>query len=206
MNKAHELLTSFKARFGTGASVYRAPGRVNLIGEHTDYNEGFVLPAAIGFSCWVGIAPRDDRKLSIYSENFKEARAADLDDLGTSGVGHWSDYPLSVAWALEEAGYRLRGANLYIAGEVPLGAGLSSSAAIEVSTGYALLSAAGHAIDRTKLALLCQRAENNFVGARVGIMDQFVSCHGQEDHALMLDCRALSFESLLIPDSVKLVT
>jgi galactokinase len=176
-----------------------------LIGEHTDYNEGFVLPAAIGFSCWVGIAPRDDRKLSIYSENFKEARAADLDDLGTNGVGHWSDYPLGVAWALQEAGYRLRGANLYIAGEVPLGAGLSSSAAIEVSTGYALLSVAGHAIDRTKLALLCQRAENNFVGARVGIMDQFVSCHGRAGHALMIDCRSLEYRALKLPPKVSLV-
>src|SRR3984893_9022969 len=205
MNKANELLTSFKSRFGRRASVYRAPGRVNLIGEHTDYNEGFVLPAAIGFSCWVGIAPRDDRKLSLYSENFREARAADLDDLGTSGLGHWSDYPLSVAWALQEAGYRLRGANLYIAGEVPLGAGLSSSAAIEVSTGYALLSAAGHAIDRTKLALLCQRAENNFVGARVGIMDQFVSCHGRAGHALMIDCRSLEYRALKLPPNVSLV-
>src|ERR1700726_575871 len=205
MNKAHELLTSFKARFGTGASVYRAPGRVNLIGEHTDYNEGFVLPAAIGFSCWVGIAPRDDRKLSIYSENFKEARAADLDDLGTSGVGHWSDYPLGVVWALQEAGDRLRGADLYIAGDVPLGAGLSSSAAIEVSTGYALLSMAGHAIDRTELALLCQRAENEYVGARVGIMDQFVSCHGRAGHALLIDCQSLEYRPLRLPAKVSLV-
>jgi galactokinase len=205
MNKAHELLTAFKSRFGTGASVYRAPGRVNLIGEHTDYNEGFVLPAAIGFSCWVGIAPRDDRKLSLYSENFKETRDADLDDLGTRGSGHWWDYPLGVAWALQEAGYRLRGANIYIAGDVPLGAGLSSSAAIEVSTGYALLSAAGCAIDLTKLALLCQGAENNFVGARVGIMDQFVSCHGRAGHALMIDCRSLEYRAVKLPPKVSLV-
>jgi galactokinase len=205
MNKAHELLTAFKSRFGTRASVYRAPGRVNLIGEHTDYNEGFVLPAAIGFSCWVGIAPRDDRKLGLYSENFKDTRDADLDDLGTRGIGHWSDYPLGVAWALQEAGYPLRGANLYIAGDVPLGAGLSSSAAIEVSTGYALLSAAGHAIDRTKLALLCRRAENNFVGARVGIMDQFVSCHGQAGHAVKIDCRSLEYRALKLPAKVSLV-
>ena len=205
MNKAHELLTAFKSHFGTGASVYRAPGRVNLIGEHTDYNQGFVLPAAIGFSCWVGIAPRNDRKVTVYSENFKETRDADLDHLGTSGVDHWSDYPLGVAWALQEAGYRLMGANLYIAGDVPLGAGLSSSAAIEVSTGYALLSAAGHAIDRTKLALLCQRAENNFVGARVGIMDQFVSCHGRAGSALMIDCRSLEYRSLKLPPKVSLV-
>src|SRR5882757_9956771 len=205
MNKALEVLASFKARFGTGASVYRAPGRVNLIGEHTDYNEGFVLPSAIGFSCWVGIAPRKDRKLVLYSGNLGEGREADLDELGNRGSGHWSDYPIGVAWALQAAGYRLKGADLYISGDVPLGAGLSSSAAIEVSTGYALLSAAGHAIDRTKLAVLCQRAENEFVGARVGIMDQFVSCHGQAGHALLIDCRSLEYRAQKLPAKVKLV-
>ena len=205
MNKAREVLGSFKARFGTSASVYRAPGRVNLIGEHTDYNGGFVLPAAIGFSCWVGIAPRKDRKLVLYSGNLGEGREADLDDLGNRGSGHWSDYPIGVAWALQEARYELRGADVYISGDVPLGAGLSSSAAIEVSTGYALLSAAGHAIDRTKLAVLCQRAENEFVGARVGIMDQFVSCHGQAGHALLIDCRSLEYRAQKLPAKVKLV-
>src|SRR6266403_4577253 len=205
MNKALEVLASFKARFGTGASVYRAPGRVNLIGEHTDYTEGFVLPSAIGFSCWVGIAPRKDRKLVLYSGNLGEGREADLDNLGNRGSGHWSDYPIGVAWALQAAGYRLKGADLYISGDVPLGAGLSSSAAIEVSTGYALLSAAGHAIDRTKLAVLCQRAENEFVGARVGIMDQFVSCHGQAGHALLIDCRSLEYRAQKLPAKVKLV-
>jgi len=205
MNKAHELLTSFKARFGTGASVYRAPGRVNLIGEHTDYNGGLVMPAALGFSCWVAIAPREDRNLILYSENYSEAYEADLDELGDRGSGHWADYPLGVAWALRDAGYRLRGACLYIAGDVPQGAGLSSSAAIEVSTGYALLSGANHAIDRTKLALLCQRAENEFVGARVGIMDQFVSCHGRAGHALLIDCRSLEFRPLRLPARVRLV-
>jgi galactokinase len=205
MDKAHELLTSFKAHFGTGASVYRAPGRVNLIGEHTDYNDGLVMPVAIGFSCWVGIAARDDRKLVLYSQNYNQTHEADLDELGTRGSGHWADYPLGVAWALQDAGYRLPGANLYIAGNVPLGAGLSSSAAIEVSTGYALLSAANQVIDRTKLALLCQRAENEFVGARVGIMDQFVSCHGRAGHALVIDCRSLEYRSLKLPPKVSLV-
>jgi len=205
MNKAREVVASFKARFGTSASVYRAPGRVNLIGEHTDYNEGFVLPSAIGFSCWVGIGPRKDRKLVLYSGNLGEGREADLDELGNRGSGHWSDYPIGVAWALREAGYRLSGADLYILGDVPLGAGLSSSAAIEVSTGYALLSVAGHAIDRTKLALLCQRAENEFVGAHVGIMDQYVSCHGQAGHALLIDCRSLECRAQKLPAKVSLL-
>jgi galactokinase len=205
MHKAHELLIPFQARFGTGASIYRAPGRVNLIGEHTDYNEGFVLPAAIGFSCWVAIAPREDGRLVLFSENFNETREIDLERLGNRGSGHWSDYPVGVAWALQDAGYRLRGANIYIAGDVPVGAGLSSSAAVEVSTGYALLSAAKQSIDRTKLALLCQRAENDFVGMRCGIMDQFVSCQGRAGHALMLDCRSLEYRALRIPERVRLV-
>ncbi len=205
MNKADGLLKSFQSRFGCAPCVYRAPGRVNLIGEHTDYNEGYVLPAAIGFSCWVGIARRDDRKLIVYSENFGETREADLGTLGVRPRGNWADYPLGVAWALQEAGYRLSGANIYIVGDVPLGAGLSSSAAIEVSTGYALLSMAGHAIDRKKLALLCQRAENEFVGARVGIMDQFVSCHGRAGHGLLIDCRSLEYRALRIPPRVRLV-
>src|SRR4029077_9443731 len=159
---------------------------------------------AIGFYCWVGIAARGDRKVVLCSENFAEGKEANLDEL-KHATRNWSDYPLGVAWALQEAGYRLRGANLYIAGDVPLGAGLSSSAAIEVATGCALLSTANPPLDRTKLALLCQRAENEFVGARVGIMDQFVSCHGRAGHALLIDCRSLEFRSLRLPSRVSLV-
>ena len=205
MDKAFNLLEKFKARFGGTASVYRAPGRVNLIGEHTDYNDGFVLPAAIGFYCWVAIAPREDRKLVLYSENLNESGEADLDKLDSHGAGKWFDYPLGVAWVLERAGNRLRGANVYISGEVPLGAGLSSSAAVEVATGYALLETSGLPLDRTALAQLCQRAENEYVGARVGIMDQFVSCHGIAKHALLLDCRSLEFRLLPLPAGVHLV-
>jgi galactokinase len=205
MDKALNLVEKFKARFGGTPAVYRAPGRVNLIGEHTDYNEGFVLPAAIGFYCWVAIAPRDDRKLSLYSENLNESVEADLDSLALPAAGKWHDYPLGVAWVLERAGNRLRGANLYISGEVPLGAGLSSSASVEVSTGYALLESSNLPVNRTALALLCQRAENEYVGARVGIMDQFISCHGAAGHALLLDCRSLDFRLLPLPASVHLV-
>jgi galactokinase len=185
--------------------VYRAPGRVNLIGEHTDYNDGFAMPAAIEFYCWVAVGARTDRKLSIYSEEFSAAAEADLSSPGLQPSKTWSDYPVGVALQLEKAGLRPRGANLLVESEVPMGAGLSSSAAIEVATALALSDGSARPLDHLQLALLCQRAENEFVGARVGIMDQFVSLHGQEDHALLLDCRALSFESLLIPDSVKLV-
>ena len=205
MDRARELLNEFSARFGGSASLVRAPGRVNLIGEHTDYNEGFVLPAAIDFFCWVAIAPRNDRVLALYSENFADTVEASLGDLNIRATGKWADYPLGVAWALERAGYRLRGANLYIKGDVPLGAGLSSSAAVEVSTGYALMSMAHEVIESTKLALLCQKAENEFVGARCGIMDQFVSCHGRRGNALLLDCRSLHSRQVPIPPQVHLV-
>ncbi len=205
MEKAHALLQKFKARFGTAAALYRAPGRVNLIGEHTDYNEGFVLPAAIGFSCWVAIAPREDRKLIIQSENFGASIEVDLDNMPAHGNGSWSDYPVGVARAHVQAGNHPRGSNLYISGDVPLGSGLSSSAAIEVSVGYAMLDIAKQSIDRTKLALLCQRAENEFVGARCGIMDQFISCHGRAGQALLLDCRSLEFQLVKMPPNVHLV-
>ncbi len=205
MDQVRELLAKFNSRFHSTAKVYRAPGRVNLIGEHTDYNEGSVLPAAIGFSCWVAIAPRSDRKLTLYSENFNESVEADLDNLKVHATGKWADYPLGVAWALEQAGYRLCGANLYILGQVPLGAGLSSSAALEVSAGFALMHLAKHSIPLKELALLCQRAENEFVGARCGIMDQFVSCHGRAGSAMLLDCRSLDFQLLRLPPKVHLV-
>jgi galactokinase len=205
MERAKELLKKFRTRFGASAAIFRAPGRVNLIGEHTDYNDGFVVPAAIGFYCWVAIAPRNDRRLALYSENFDEAVEANLDELKIQATGKWADYPLGVAWVLEQAGYGLRGANIYILGEVPLGAGLSSSAAVEVSTALALMDVAQRAIQTKKLALLCQKAENEFVGARCGIMDQFVSCHGREGSALLLDCRSLDFRLVRLPSAVHLV-
>jgi galactokinase len=205
MTRLSTIVERFRSRFGADPYVYRAPGRVNLIGEHTDYNEGFAMPAAIGFYCWVAVGTREDRKLNIYSEEFSAAADVDLSSAARQPSKTWSDYPIGVALQLEQAGFRLRGANLLIESEVPIGAGLSSSAAIEVATALALVDQSGWSPERLQLALLCQRAENEFVGARVGIMDQFVSLYGQKDHALMLDCRALSFESLLIPDTVKLV-
>jgi len=199
------LQAKFKALFGTTPSIYRAPGRVNLIGEHTDYNDGFVMPAAIGFSCWVAIAPRDDHNLVIHSESFAEFVEVNLDEPMPPPSGKWYDYPLGVAWVLQQSGQKLQGASLLIHGEVPLGAGLSSSAALEISTGLALLGNSGCQLDRTRLALLCQRAENTFVGARCGIMDQFISCHGQAGHGLMLDCRSLDYQLIPIPSEVNLV-
>ena len=185
--------------------TFRAPGRVNLIGEHTDYNAGFVMPAAINLSAYTSITPREDRKLQIRSTNFEDDVEINLDDETLKARRHWSDYPVGVAVTLERAGYRLRGANLAIKSEVPMGSGLSSSAAVEVSVACALAANLDVTIDRKELALLCQRAENEFVGARVGIMDQFVALFGEERKALMLDCRSLEYKLLPVPSSVRLV-
>jgi galactokinase len=184
---------------------FRAPGRVNLIGEHTDYNDGFVMPAAIDLSVFARIWARDDRTLEISSENFNETVTFDLDQEEPRPRRHWSDYPIGVAVMLERAGHRLRGANLHLHGEVPVGSGLSSSAALEVATATALTANSNLKVDRRELALLCQKAENEFVGAHVGIMDQFVVLFGEAQHALMLDCRSLEFELLPLPDTVHLV-
>jgi len=205
MSAHSEILAAFKRRFGIGAKVYKAPGRVNLIGEHTDYNEGLVLPAAIDSYCWVAASPRTDLKISLYSENMQEGIEADLGDLWSQRTGTWTDYLMGVAWALGEAGQELKGANIYVTGDVPLGSGLSSSAALEIAVGYALLDVSEHRFDRIELALACQRAENEFVGARCGIMDQFVSVHGQAGCAVMIDCRSLEHEFLRIPAGIRLV-
>jgi galactokinase len=185
--------------------TFRAPGRVNLIGEHTDYNAGFVMPAAINLSCFAKVSPREDRKLQIVSSNFDDQREVDLDDRSLNAQAHWSDYPVGVAVMLERAGYRLRGARLEIHSEVPMGSGLSSSAAVEVATACALVAVSDLTVDRKELALLCQKAENEFVGARVGIMDQFVSLFGREQKALLLDCRSLEYKLLPLPLRVRLV-
>lgn len=188
-----------------GAEIYRAPGRVNLIGEHTDYNDGFVMPAAVDLFTYAMIKPRDDRALFVHSENFSESVEFDLDQPDPRARGQWADYVAGVALMIERAGHKLQGANLTIRSDVPIGAGLSSSAAIEVAAGFALLDNSGYEIDRIQLAKLSQKAENEFVGMRCGIMDQFISCNAQAGTALMLDCRSLEFRLLPLPDDVLLV-
>jgi galactokinase len=205
MKALEEFPKRFADRYGSSPRIFRAPGRVNLIGEHTDYNDGYVMPAAIRFNTWVAIAPRKDRKLMAYSENLAEGAEFDLEAPSPSPRHDWSDYVFGVAVMLQQAGERLRGADLLIFGDVPIGAGLSSSASIEVATGYALLNNTGLAIDPVALAKLCQSAENNFVGMRCGIMDQFISCCGHAGRALMLDCRSLDYRLLPLPPYVSLV-
>ncbi|HJQ70622.1 MAG TPA: galactokinase [Blastocatellia bacterium] len=195
----------FNSLYRSDARVYRAPGRVNLIGEHTDYNEGFVMPAAIDLYTRVAIAPRGDRAIHAHSENFSETVEFDLDDPDPRATGHWGDYVRGVAVTIDRAGHRLRGANLLIRGEIPAGAGLSSSASLEVAVGYALMKNSGLEVDPSELAKLAQRAENEFVGARCGIMDQFIVTHGEPGRALLLDCRSLDHRSAPIPDHARLV-
>jgi galactokinase len=182
-----------------------APGRVNLIGEHTDYSGGFVMPAAIDFQTVATIRPRTDGRILLSSENMAEQVSYPADPLPVAARHHWSDYPMGVAWSLAQHGVRLGGFELSLAGNVPLGAGLSSSASIEVATALALLELAGKSMPLAQIALACQRAENAFVGAQSGIMDQFIACAGQQDHALLLDCRSLEYRLLPIPDHVRLV-
>ena len=203
--KKPEIALHFEQIFGTPPTVFRAPGRVNLIGEHTDYNEGFVLPAAIGFYTQVAIAPRSDRKLLIRSQEFAGDFEFGLESLPSKRVGAWCDYVLGVAVMLRQRGLFTEGANLLVQGEVPVGAGLSSSAAVEVASALALLSLSKSNLPMSDVAKLCQQAENTFVGARVGIMDQFVSCMGKAGHAFFLDCRSLEFKFVPVPSEIQLV-
>lgn len=205
MTIAEDLATQFTHRFGAVPRVFRAPGRVNIIGEHTDYNEGFVLPAALEQATYIAVAPRDDRRLRVRSLAYDVTMEVDLDDPDLGPREDWSDYVVGVAVELERAGHHLVGADLMIDGDLPIGAGLSSSAALEVALGRALLGVAGLAVEPVVLAHYCQRAENGFVGMRCGIMDQLISCCAVASHALLIDCRHLEMRPIPIDPSVRLM-
>ncbi len=205
MHDPAALRSLHQKRFQAEPELFFAPGRVNLIGEHTDYAEGFVMPAAIEFATLAGISPRSDGKVVLYSENFGTEHSFDAAALPAQATKHWTDYPLGVLAVLAGKGHRIPALSLSLWGDVPLGSGLSSSAAVEVATALAVTSLLGVEYARPVLARLCQRAENEFVGASSGIMDQFISANGAEDHALLLDCRDLSFKLAPIPHGVALV-
>lgn len=199
------LRQRFVELYGRAPRVFRAPGRVNLIGEHTDYNDGFVMPAAIGFSTLIAAAPRDGHKLRVYSEKFGDSKEWELSTIVPGRTGHWSDYVRGVAGVMQARGFQLQGADLLVHSDVPVGSGLSSSAAIEVATALALMRLSGLEICRTDVALICQQAEHDYAGARCGIMDQFISANGHAGHALLLDCRSLASEYLRIPAGARIV-
>jgi galactokinase len=202
---AQSIQETHHQHFGAHGLAYQAPGRVNLIGEHTDTSEGFVMPAALDLRTLSALSPRSDTTANIYSVNFDEQVSLDLQHLPTRPRGHWSDYPTSVLWTLEQRGIRPRGFDLTLSGNVPLGSGLSSSASVEVAVAVAVLAHAGVTLSKREIAKVCQFSENNFVGAQSGIMDPFTSCCGVENHALMIDCRSLEYEELPLPGEVLLV-
>jgi galactokinase len=192
-----EIRNAFRERYGREPRIFRAPGRVNLIGEHTDYNDGYVLPLAIERETLVAISPRADRTVRVLSLNLQEEREFDLDAPAEPRRGIWLDYVEGVARVLEARGTRLSGADVVLASDVPVGAGLSSSAALEISAGLAFVSIAGAEVDGVALALAGQQAEHEYVGTMCGIMDQFIAALGRAGHALLIDCRSL--EATQIP-------
>ena len=207
-----QVSAAFADRFGYPPRwIVRAPGRVNLIGEHTDYNDGFVLPVAIDRAIWIALAPRNESRVTVYSLDFDERAEFSLDTLlnedGTlnnQGSG-WIEYLKGTAWSLQSAGHELAGWEGVLAGDVPLGAGLSSSAALEVATARAFVAAAGLEWDPVEMAKLGQKAENQWVGVNCGIMDQLISAAGRQDHALLIDCRSLETRPVPFPPGVAVV-
>jgi galactokinase len=191
MTDTSELIAAFQSRYPGHPRIFRAPGRVNLIGEHTDYNEGFVLPIAIDRGTAVAIAARPDRRLRIWSLNLEETAELDLDRLGSGRRGTWLDYAEGVASALLSRGAILTGADIALKSDVSIGGGLASSAALEMALGFALLTVSGSRMSSVSLALAGQEAEHEHAGIHCGIMDQFVSVHALKDHAILLDCRSL---------------
>jgi galactokinase len=203
--QARDLAVEFAHRFDRAPTVSRAPGRVNLIGEHTDYNDGFVMPAALEFVTLTAASRRPDRRLRVYSMIMDETREFDLDSAPDGPTGDWSDYVVGVALMLERSGFSLLGADLVVWSDVPIGAGLSSSAALEVSVAHALLTQNDAPFDPVTIAQICQRAENDFVGMRCGVMDQYIACCGVAGHALLIDCRSLASRHVAIAPNLRLL-
>ncbi len=208
MDPLYNARNAFASAFGSNPTLaVQAPGRVNLIGEHTDYNDGFVLPCAIDYRTVICGAPRDDDRVRVIAADY--AGEYDEFDLGTAIEPRhdrlWANYVRGVVKYLHEAGHTSRGADLAISGNVPQGAGLSSSASLEVATGQFFRALGNLAIDPTELALIGQRAENRFVGCNCGIMDQLISARGEAGHALLIDCRSLETRSVAMPDGVAVV-
>ncbi len=199
-----KVATAFTQRFGSPpGAIVRAPGRVNLIGEHTDYNDGFVLPMAIDRAIWIALRPRPDRMVLVHSLDFDETAQFGLDRLEKQSG--WAEYLKGVAWALQEKGYALKGWEGIVSGDVPIGAGLSSSAGWELAAARAFAAVSGFEWNVAQMALLGQRAENRWVGVNCGIMDQMISAAGKADHALLIDCRSLETQAVPLPPNTVVV-
>jgi galactokinase len=200
-----DALRRHQQRFGRAGQIFAAPARVNLIGEHTDYTGGLVMPMAIDFHTVAAISAREDGRAVFFSDNYNEEVSLELATLGRTPREHWSDYPVGVLWSLLEEDVSVRGFSMSLEGDVPVGAGLSSSASIEVATAMALLGLTNVTLPLEEIATLCRRAENVYVWAKSGIMDQFIVAGGVAGRAMMLDCRTLGFELLPLPEEVRVV-
>ena len=206
--RTEELIRQFRQHFdGVPTLVSAGPGRVNLIGEHTDYNDGFVLPVALKRDVRFVLRPRTDRLAQLYSIEFDEEGNFDLDAISFNRDKLWVNYIQGMVQSLEQEGIRLVGIDAVFSGNVPRGSGLSSSAALEIGTAHAFLAASGQegTLSGARIAQLAQRAENRFVGVNCGIMDQFISELGREDHALLIDCRSLAYTLVPVPAEAALV-
>jgi galactokinase len=200
-----KVIAAFQDRFERQPKVVvRAPGRANLLGGHTDYNDGYVLPVALDRAAWIVATPADGSEVRLCALNLDEDAAFSLDRIPPSS-GEWADYPRGVAWALQDDGLELTGMEAVLSSSVPVGSGLSSSAAIEVAFAYTWQVLSGFERDRRELALLCQRAENVYVGVNCGILDQMASTLGAEGYARLLDCRTLESELVPLPQDVAIV-
>ena len=186
-------------------TVVRAPGRVNLIGEHTDYNGGFVLPAALQYEIVMAGERIKKREVSIYAENMRELVSFSLDKIEYDKNISWVNYPKGVIFMLKERGIELSGMNIFISGDIPIGVGLSSSAAIEVASALLFKEACGFSMNPVGMAKLCQRAENEFVGMRCGLMDQFICCLGKKGNVLFIDCLTEKYEFVPLPEKINIV-
>jgi galactokinase len=193
MNFLNKIKNSFSSRFSVEPTLFSAPGRINLIGEHTDYNDGLVLPAAINKYIFAAISKRDDQEIHLFSEDYQEEFNSTVDNIEASGK-LWPDYILGVVLEIQKAGNDVGGFNMVFGGDIPLGAGLSSSAALESVTAVGLNAIFDLALSPLQLAKIGQAAENNFVGVNCGLMDQFASIFGKQDHLIRLDCRSLQHE------------
>ena len=197
----------FRQQFGRApAVVVRAPGRVNLLGAHVDYNEGWVLPAAINRAAWVAAAPNDDDNVSVAAVDFGERETFSLAGVADRpATTTWLDYARGVAWVLQEAGHHLPGIDVVLTSDVPIGAGVSSSAAVEMAFVTAWEALAGLTLSGLEKAQIGRRAENEYLGVASGIMDQFASVHGAHDHLILLDCRTLAYELIPLPPGLAIL-
>lgn len=210
MNNTQDIHNAAKKKFiqlyGNEPEILvRAPGRVNLIGEHTDYNDGYVLPMAINRFFWIALTPRQDNLVQIYSVDLEEQIIFDVNCPTRGESGHWSEYIKGVAWALAERGFTLHGWNGVAAGNIPIGAGLSSSAAVELAVARAFCAVSKTIWQPVEMAKIAQRAEIEWVGVNCGIMDQLISAAGIAGHALLIDCRSLEFEAVPLPKEAVIV-